>query len=230
MSTPLILSTTGGEITGTLNGVNRVFTTSIDASTAAFFEVYVDSGRDFGAAWAGTTLTTSVPPNDSVRIEAFNVSVSLGGLSYSTPAKLAKRMKPRIYAGLTGDGVVPDDNVAQGFLDSASRDINMKIGTRYVAPVTGPPERIADLANIEEQIAHWLLYVAAGFSEQDTAAAAAYKGYQNAMATLAMIAKSDLDLPGAALRDDGSDDDTASGFIMGSETPHYNPPDDGGFA
>jgi phage gp36-like protein len=173
-----------------------------------------------------TTNTGEVLP---ALVDVEVTSSSSVGASYSTPENLAKRIGARIYAGLSGDGVTSDDAIAQGMLDAATREIHRKIGTRYVTPVTEPTRRL-ELGDLEEQIAYWLLYVRNGFGPQDTGAAAAKIGYDNAIATLLLISKSELDLPGAAPRDDGSDDDTASGFIMQSETPHYKPPDQGEFS
>ncbi len=173
-----------------------------------------------------TTSTSEVRP---ATVDVLVTSSAGVSTSYSTPEKLAARMGPRLYAGLSGDGVTPNASIAQGMLDAASLEINPKIGTRYVTPVTEPTRKL-ELGAMEEQIAFWLLYVKNGFGVQDTGAAAAKLGYDNAMKTLDKIAASDLDLPGAELRDDGSDEDAGSGFIMQSEAPHYNPPDQGGLS
>ena len=146
-------------------------------------------------------------------------------MSYSTPERLSKRIGPRIYAGLTAEnGTVANDDVAQGALDNASNEVNLKIGTRYVWPVLAPPAVLASLRSLEEQIAHWLLYVYRGFGPQETGAAAAKVGYDSAMATLLQISKAELDLYGAAIRD--SETDPGGGFVLISETPHFDPPDD----
>jgi phage gp36-like protein len=141
--------------------------------------------------------------------------------SYSTPEKFSARIGPRIYAGLTGETGTPDDAIAQGLLDMASLEVNLKIGTRYVTPVTAPPAALAMLGSLEEQIALWFGYVRRGIGEQETAASAAKIGYDNAFKTLDAISKATLDLSGAAIR--SSSCDIGGGFTVHSECPHFDP-------
>jgi phage gp36-like protein len=151
-------------------------------------------------------------------------------VSYSTPATFAKRIGPRIYAGLTGEAGTPDDSIAQGLLDMASLEVNLKIGTRYVTPVAVPPATlpvIAMLGSLEEQIALWFGYVRRGIGEQETAASAAKIGYDNAFRTLNALSLAQLDLSGAAIR--SSTTDIGGGFFIGSERPHFNPLPSGSF-
>jgi phage gp36-like protein len=122
-------------------------------------------------------------------------------MSYSTPTLLATRVVPRIFAQLTAEsGSVADTTIAQGWLDAASLDIDIRIGTRYVVPVTAPAAVVSRLGGLEEQIAEWFGWVYRGISDQDAAAAAAKVGYDAAMKFLDAVAAGDLDLPGAALR------------------------------
>lgn len=151
-------------------------------------------------------------------------------MSYSNPARFYARMGPRIVAGLTAEsGNVPEDPIAQGVLDAASLEIDLKIGTRYLAPLPQPPgppapapaAQLSRMASLEEQIALWFLYVRRGIGIQETAAAAAKIGYDNAMATLLAISLAKLDLAGCALRI--PDESGRHHMLFGSECPHYNP-------
>ena len=146
-------------------------------------------------------------------------------MSYSTPTKWYARVGPRIAAGLTAEsGTTPDNAIAQGLLDAASNEINVKIGTRYTTPLdsTISPVSVGLMAGLEEQIGLWLAYVRRGIGNQETAASAANLGYTNAMATLLMISKAELDLDDAQTRDDASD--IAGGFVLRGECPHFNQP------
>jgi hypothetical protein len=146
-------------------------------------------------------------------------------LSYSTPALFFARIGPRIAAGLTAEtGTTPDNSIAQGLLDAASLEINVKLGTRYLTPLdpTISPVSVGLMAGLEEQIGLWMGYVRRGIGNQETAASAANLGYTNAMATLLMISKAELDLDDAQTRDDASD--IAGGFVLRGECPHFNQP------
>jgi phage gp36-like protein len=147
-------------------------------------------------------------------------------MSYSTADKLATRIGPRIYFQLTAeDGSIPDDRVAVDMLRAASLEVDVKIATRYRAPVTQPPAIVDQLAGLEEQIAYWFLWVRRGFGMQDTAASAAKVGYDSAMKTLGDIADGKLDLPGAGWRDPYGPNQV-SGTVWGSERPVFLPPND----
>ena len=146
-------------------------------------------------------------------------------MSYSTPDKFYNRVGPRIAAGLTAEsGQAPDDDVTQGLLDAASNEINIKIGTRYITPLnsTTSPVGVVLLAGLEEQIALWFGYVRRGIGNQETAASAANLGYTNAMATLLMLSKAELDLDDALVRSDASD--LGGGFVLRGDCPHFNQP------
>lgn len=67
---PALLTSTGGSptITGAITGSNTTFATSVSASTATFWIVFVDSGPDFTATWSGSTLTPSTAPIISIRL------------------------------------------------------------------------------------------------------------------------------------------------------------------
>jgi phage gp36-like protein len=145
--------------------------------------------------------------------------------SYSTPARFYATVGPRIAAGLTAEsGSTPDDAVTQGLLDRAAAEINVKIGTRYITPLDPAVSPISAglMAGLEEQIALWKAYVRRGIGNQETAASAANIGYVNAMATLLMIAKAELDLDDAQVRTDASD--LGGGFVLRGECPHFNQP------
>ena len=145
-------------------------------------------------------------------------------MSYSNPTRMAGRVGPTILFGLTAEsGSIPDDTITQAMLDAASLEINVKVGTRYGVPVTNKTQ-VNILAALEEQIALWFLYVRRGIGEQETAASAAKIGYDNAFKTLQMLATAQIDLDGAALRDDPSDQ--GGGFILKGERPHFNPPEE----
>ena len=146
-------------------------------------------------------------------------------MSYSTPARFYARVGPRIAAGLTAEsGPTPNDGITQGLLDAASNEINVKIGTRYFTPLNTiiSPVSVVLMAGLEEQIALWFGYVRRGIGNQETAASAANLGYTNALATLMMIAKAELDLDDAQTRYDASD--IAGGFVLRGECPHFNQP------
>ena len=145
--------------------------------------------------------------------------------SYSTPSHFYARVGPRIAAGLTAEsGTTPNDSITQGLLDAASNEINIKIGTRYLTPLnsTTSPVGVVLLAGLEEQIALWFAYVRRGIGNQETAASAANLGYTNAMATLLMLSKAELDLDDALVRSDASD--LGGGFVLRGECPHFNQP------
>lgn len=146
-------------------------------------------------------------------------------MSYSTPSRFYARIGPRIAAGVTAEsGSIPDDVIAQGLLDAASNEVNIKIGTRYITPVdprTSPVSALL-LAGLEEQIALWFAYVRRGIGNQETAASAANLGYTNAMATLLLLSKAELDLDDALVRADASD--LGGGFVLRGEKPHFNQP------
>jgi phage gp36-like protein len=150
-------------------------------------------------------------------------------MSYSDPESLSARIGPRIYSQLTAeDGSIPDQPIAQGMLDAASLEVDIRVGTRYTTPVTTATSTQAvvnQLGGLEEQIAYWFLWVRRGFSDQDTAARAAKVGYDNAMKLLDQIASGGLDLPGTTPRPiyQGT---LASGSIWGSERPVFLPPND----
>jgi len=189
----------------------------------------------------GSTITCVIAAGTAGQTDSFSILVttSLGRVlepivyvavrltasvapSYSTPESFSARIGPRIYAGLTGeDGKTPNDAIAQGLLDAAALEVNLKIGTRYVTPVTAPLAVVAMLASLEEQIALWFGWVRRGIGEQETAASAAKIGYDNAMKTLQMFATAQLDLAGAALR--SSSGDIGGGFYVHSECPHFDP-------
>ena len=146
-------------------------------------------------------------------------------MSYSTPAKFYARVGPRIAAGLTAEsGSTPNDTVTQGLLDAASLEIDIKVGTRYITPLNPAfsPVSVSLLAGLEEQIGLWMGYVRRGIGNQETAASAANLGYTNAMATLLMLAKAELDLDDALVRSDASD--LGGGFVLRGECPHFNQP------
>jgi phage gp36-like protein len=122
-------------------------------------------------------------------------------VSYSTPEKLAARIGPRLYAQLTAEtGNASDDVVAQGWLDAASMDIDIRIGNVYTVPVTAPLGQLLRLAGFEEQIALWFGWVYRGIGDQESAAAAAKVGYDKTMDFLDKIAAGTIDLPGVTPR------------------------------
>src|ERR1035441_8713563 len=61
-----------------------------------------------------------------------------------------------------------------------------------------------------------------GIGNQETAASAANLGYTNAMATLLMLSKAELDLDDALVRSDASA--LGGGFVLRGECPHFNQP------
>ena len=108
-------------------------------------------------------------------------------MSYSTAANLAKRIGPKIYADLTTEvGAAPSDTVATDELANASKEIDIRIGAR-----TNATAKLL-LANLEEQIALWFLWVRRGIGEQETAAAAAKVGYD---AAIKLLESGELNLP-----------------------------------
>lgn len=109
-------------------------------------------------------------------------------MSYSTPTNLYLRIGPRIALGLTAEppDVAPDDDIAQASLTNAMLEIDARVGHRTQA------DAVALLAGLEEQIALWFLYVYRGFSESETAAAAAKVGYD---AAIRLLESGDLNLP-----------------------------------
>jgi phage gp36-like protein len=125
-------------------------------------------------------------------------------MSYSTPTAFYKRIGETLQYQLTAEtSDTPDDTVAQGILDAASLDVNIRVGNRYATPVLAPADQVARLAALEEQIAHWLLFVRKGFSEDDPAAKAAFSQADRAYKILDSIAKGGeggIDLVGAAPR------------------------------
>lgn len=141
-------------------------------------------------------------------------------MSYSTPALLAKRVGPRIFAQLTAEsGSVSELPIAQGWLDAASVEIDIRIGNRYVVPVTAPAAQVSRLGGLEEQIAEWFAWVYRGIGDQESAASAAKVGYDAAMKLLDAIAAGDIDLPGVTLRPPDLVDGAAAGWK--SNTPVY---------
>jgi hypothetical protein len=67
---PVLLSSEGGSptITGTRDGTNTTFATSVNSSASRLSMVFVDGSPDFNATWTGTTLTPSTPPLTSIRL------------------------------------------------------------------------------------------------------------------------------------------------------------------
>lgn len=67
---PILLISTGGSptITGTINGTNTTFATSVNASASRLAMTYVDDMLDSNATWSGTTLTPSTAPLTSIRL------------------------------------------------------------------------------------------------------------------------------------------------------------------
>lgn len=122
-------------------------------------------------------------------------------MSYSTPLLFSARIGPRVYAQLTAEsGDTAEDNIAQGWLNAATVEIDIRIGSRYVVPVTAPPVQLTRLGGLEEQIALWFAYVYRGIGDQESAASAAKVGYDAAMKLLDAIMNGDLDLTGVLVR------------------------------
>ena len=108
-------------------------------------------------------------------------------MSYSTAAALSKRIGPKIYSGLTAEaGAAPTDVPAEDALDRAMKEIDVRVGHRTNATA------VALLAGLEEQIAHWFLWVRRGIGDQETAAAAAKVGYD---AAIKLLESGELNLP-----------------------------------
>jgi phage gp36-like protein len=126
-------------------------------------------------------------------------------MSYSTPASFFAGIGPRQRAQLSAESPssAPDEPVIQGWLNKASKQINMRIGIRYVAPVTGPPAVISNLSELEEQIALFFGYVYRGIDDES-----AKVGYQAAMDFLNGIAKGEFDLVGVGPRPDPAPGDS----------------------
>lgn len=168
------------------------------------------------------TTNTGEVLETTIYVEVSIAALAPGRISYSTPDNLAARIGPRIYAQLTAEtGTVPDDVVAQGWLDTAANTINLRLEGRprpYVTPVTAPAVVVQRLAGLEEEIALWRAWVYRGIGDQESAAAAAKVDYDAAMKFLDEVAAGDKDLPGAALQPDPTST-TGSGWK--SNTPVY---------
>ena len=134
-------------------------------------------------------------------------------MSYATYNSFTSRVGPRTLAQLTAEtGTTPSNSVITAQLLTASRKIDLILSTRYVVPVTGPVGTLPQLAVLEEDITLWMLWADfRGIGDQESAAAAAKFGYDEAMKILNAIADGDRDLPGVALRP--ADTSTTTGAV-----------------
>ncbi len=147
-------------------------------------------------------------------------------MSYATTTAFAARLGPAIFLQLTAEAgaTEPDLGVAQGHLDTASAQIDVRIDARYVTPVASPPQVIRRLAALECDVATYYAWAYRGVKDSDNPATPMRDA---AMKVLQDIQDAELDLSGAPTRE-MSDSSGAASFGVFSETSRFNPPDSWG--
>ena len=149
-------------------------------------------------------------------------------MSYGSPASFAAKLGPKLLTQLSAEsGTVPSDPVIQGWLTSATRTVNAKVGTRYTTPVTGPADQLAQLEELEYAIALYRAWQYRGVNEQDNPAKLEMV---NAIETLNAIAgigmaNPKLNLTGCAEQlviTTATSSNIRAGFT--SELSHFDPP------
>jgi len=142
-------------------------------------------------------------------------------MSYATPDLFQTRVSPRIAAQLSAEtpSAAADEQVIQGWLNAASSMINIRIGSRFVVPVTAPPSAIDLLAGLELDIALFLGWVYRGVNENENPGRL---GMQNALDILKSIETGAVDALSGAILIGSASIDAGNWY---SEEPHFDPPD-----